>query len=89
MAENPSPQAASEPSRRFDLIDGARQRVLVSIAASVGWVCFALLYAAFWAHYFTLFQNIVVIVVSLLVLGAVVVGAWLSFGMRFASSWSH
>jgi hypothetical protein len=48
----------------------------------VGWVSLVLLYGAFWASSFSIFQDIVVAVVSLLVLAAVLLGAWISFGMR-------
>jgi hypothetical protein len=89
MTGNPSPEPNSTRSREFDLFGGVRRRVLVSIAAPVGWLCFVLLYLAFWAHYFDLFQSIVVIIVSLLILVTIVVGAWVSFGMRFVNRWVH
>ncbi|HTW39342.1 MAG TPA: hypothetical protein VMF04_00545 [Thermoplasmata archaeon] len=66
---------------------GLRRAFLATIAGGVGWVCFTLLYVAFWAHGFSLFQSIVVIIVSLLVLGALITGAWASFGMSWATRW--
>lgn len=63
-----------------------RWRVLLTILGAIAWLCFALLYVGFWARGFSLFQDIVVILVSLLVLGGVVVSAWASWGMhRFRS----
>jgi len=59
--------------------------VLVSIAASVGWLSLTLLYLAFWAQRFNLFQDIVVVVVSLIVLAGTLLGLWVSFGMRFVT----
>lgn len=87
MTAFPSSDTSSTHSRRLGLIGTVRRGILLSIAASVSWISLVLLYVAFWAHGFTLFQSIVVVVVSLLVLGASLVGAWLSFGMRFADEW--
>jgi hypothetical protein len=82
MTANPFSGTNPVRSPEFDLFGGMRRRVLVSIGATVGWVSLVLLYGAFWASSFSLFQDIVVAVVSLLVLGAVLLGAWISFGMR-------
>jgi hypothetical protein len=63
-----------------------RWRVLLTILGPIAWLCFTLLYVGFWARGFSLFQDIVVILVVLLLLGAVVVSAWVSWGMhRFRS----
>ena len=64
-----------------------RRRIVVSIASSVGWLCAVLLFLAFWAGGFTLFQDIVIVVVSLLILGGVLLGAWISLGLSFVSRW--
>jgi hypothetical protein len=84
-----SPFSASRPirPREFDFFGSIRRRVLASIAATAGWLCLILLYWAFWASGFSLFQDIVVVVVSLLVLGSVLLGSWVSFGMRFVGTW--
>jgi len=66
---------------------GLRRRILGSMASVVGWVSFVLLYFAFWAGSFTLFQSIVLMVVSVLVLFGLLAGMWISFGLRFASGW--
>jgi hypothetical protein len=88
MAANPSLGTTSVRSREFDLFRSFRTRALSSIAATGGWFSLTLLYVAFWAHGFAFFQSVVVVVVSLLVLGSFLVGAWLSFGHRFAGQWS-
>ena len=88
MSASSVSEAPGFPSRAFDVIGSLRRRLLLSIGATVGWICLTLLYLAFWAHGFTLVQSIVVIVVSLLVLGAILVGAWISFGLRFVHRWS-
>ncbi len=61
-----------------------RWRVVATLGAFVAWICLMLLYLAFWARGFSLFQSLVVVVVSLLALLAVVAGTWISFGMRLA-----
>jgi hypothetical protein len=66
---------------------GLRRAFLATLVGSVAWVCFTLLYVAFWAHGFSLFQSIVVVLVSILILGALVAGSWVSFGLRWAGDW--
>ena len=72
------------------LVPWRRLRVafLATLGGSVAWICFTLLYVAFWAHGFSLFQSIAILIVSLLILGALIAGAWISFGMRFARHWT-
>jgi uncharacterized membrane protein len=64
-----------------------RRAFLATFLGAVAWVCFTLLYVGFWAHGFSLFQSIIVVIVSLLVLAGLVVGSWISFGLRFAGGW--
>lgn len=64
-----------------------RRRVLATIAAGTAWLSLVLVFLAFWATGFSLLQDIVVVVVSLLVLTAVVLGLWISFGLRFLDRW--
>jgi hypothetical protein len=87
MTANPAPATTPARSREFDLFGSLRRRILASIGVTVGWLCLTLLYVAFWAHGFSLLQSIVVVVVSLLVLGAILLGVWVSFGLRFAGRW--
>jgi hypothetical protein len=67
---------------------GLRRRIVASIVLPVAWLSATLLYVAFWAHGFDLFQNIVVIVVSILVLIGVMAGMWVSFGFRQMRIWA-
>jgi hypothetical protein len=87
MSASPFSDTNSVRSRRFDLMGSIRRRILISIGALVGWLCLVILYLAFWAGGFSLFQSIAIILVSLLVLMAVLLGAWISFGMRFTGRW--
>ncbi len=70
-------------SRGYDFFGSIRRRSLATLGAVLGWMGFVLLFVAFWAHAFTLFQSIVLIVVSLLGLFGLVVGLWITFGTRF------
>jgi hypothetical protein len=89
MSANPVTGSSSFRYERYDLLGRLRRRILVSIAASVSWLSAVLLYLAFWAQRFSLFQDIVVVVVSLLVLAGVLLGAWVSFGLHFVDRWDH
>jgi hypothetical protein len=72
------------------MMSGMRWRVAASILVGVGWICFVLLYAAFWADRFTLLQSIVVVLVSFIVLAGILGAMWASWGMRFARmGWQH
>ncbi len=64
-----------------------RRRVLASIVAPVAWLSLTLLYVGFWAHGFSLFQSIIVVIVSILVLFAVMATLWVSFGFREGRRW--
>ncbi|MGC2289309.1 MAG: hypothetical protein WA688_05565 [Thermoplasmata archaeon] len=88
MTANPVTGANSFHYERYDLLGRLRRRLLASIAATVGWLSLILLYLAFGAQHFNLFQDIVVVVVSLLVLAGFLLGAWISFGLRFIDHWS-
>src|SRR2546427_8880622 len=63
---------------------GAACAVAASILLGVGWLSFVLLYAAFWSGGYSLFQSIVIVLVSLLVLAGVLGAMWATWGMRFA-----
>ena len=61
-----------------------RWRVIGSILGGTGWLIFVLLFIAFVPTGFTLFQSIVVVLVSILALGAILGAMWASWGMRHA-----
>jgi hypothetical protein len=49
----------------------------------VGWLVFLILWLAFAAPGFTLYQNLAIIVVSILIVGAVLGAAWASWGIKY------
>ncbi len=87
MSDDFFPEAEVCSSREFRVLRGLRSRVLVTLGALVAWPSLTLLYLAFWAPQFTLFQSFAILVVSLLAMFAVVAGAWISFGVRRFGRW--
>jgi len=65
----------------------SRARVVASILGPVAWLSFTLLYVGFWAQGFSLFQSVIVILVSVIILAGVMGAMWASRGMR-RRSWS-
>jgi hypothetical protein len=65
----------------------SRARIVASILGPVAWLCFTLLYVGFWAQGFSLFQSVIVILVSVIILGGLMGALWTSWGMRHRS-WS-
>jgi hypothetical protein len=70
------------PARANDL--SLRVRIVASILGPVAWLCFTLLYVGFWAKGFTVFQSVIVILVSIIILAGLMAALWASFGMRQA-----
>jgi|GEM_PF-3036434 len=68
---------------------GLRRRMLFSIILPIGWLCFTLLYVAFWATGFSLFQSIVILLVSTLLLGGTMGGVWMWWGPNYAREWGR
>ncbi len=61
-------------------------RVAVSVVSVFGWLCFILLYFAFWANQFSGLQSAVLVIVSILVFIGMNGAAWASWGTRFAGA---
>lgn len=58
--------------------------IVLSILAFIVWLVFILFYALFWSTGFTLFQNIIVTIVSFLVTGGLMGIMWVIWGMRYS-----
>jgi len=69
-------------------LSGFRARVMLTVIGSTAWIAFTLLYIGFWAHGFSLFQNIIVILTSIVVLLGAIVAAWVSYGLGMARGWT-
>ncbi len=59
-------------------------RVALSILMGIGWICFLIVWLFFFAGDFDIFQNLAIVIVSILVLVGVLGAAWASWGMRMA-----
>jgi len=82
MPQNTSETAAQPPEAAWEPWEGIRWGILASIVGPIAWLVFTLLFVGFWAHGFTLFQSLIVIVVSLLILTGVLATGWVAWGTR-------
>lgn len=67
------------PQRRFGM---PLAPIIGSIIAVLAWAVFILAYALFWSHHFSLFQDIIVTIVSLLIVGLLVALMWVVWVSR-------
>jgi len=77
--------AAGSPSMALQAREtelGLRARIVASIIGPVAWLSFTLLYVGFWAKGFSLFQSVILILVSVIVLVGVMSALWASWGIR-------
>ncbi len=58
--------------------------IVVSILGIVAWLVFILLFALYWSDSFSLFQNVVVTIVSLVIAGLLIGLAWVVWGMKYS-----
>lgn len=63
-------------------VNGLAERVAVSIVVFFGWLIFTLLFLAFFSESYTLFQNLVVVLVVLLIALAILGTMWASWGIK-------
>lgn len=87
MAQPSVPASTKVQTEWERSVEGFRWRVLASIIGPVAWICFTLLYVGFWASGFSLFQSIIVILVSVIILGGVMGVLWTSWGPRYHRPW--
>jgi hypothetical protein len=83
MASTVTNQSSVLPRARVNDLP-LRARIVASIIGPVAWLCFTLLYVGFWAKGFTVFQSVIVILVSIILLAGLMAALWASFGMREA-----
>jgi hypothetical protein len=60
--------------------------IIVTFIAIAAWLVFILLYALFWSTGFNWFQNVIVTIVSLVLVGLVIGLIWTVWGMKYAKS---
>lgn len=57
--------------------------IAVSILVFIGWLIFILFFTLFWSTDFTFFQNIMITVISLIIVGLLIGLGWIVWGMRY------
>jgi hypothetical protein len=72
---------AEKWERGHGLLQGLKSRIVATIALLVGGLVWLLLYAAFWAGRFAWFQNLAIILSTLLIVPAVVIVMWILWGV--------
>jgi hypothetical protein len=61
--------------------------IVVTMLAIIAWLVFILLYALYWSTNYDLFQNIVVVIVTLGITGLVIGLGWVIWGFRHVKQW--
>jgi hypothetical protein len=61
--------------------------IVLTLLAVIAWLVFILLYALFWSNSFNLFQNIVVVVVTLGITCVVIALGWVIWGFGHVKRW--
>jgi hypothetical protein len=69
----------SQPTRKYE---GPVAPVVASILAVMAWAVFILLYALYWSNGFSLFQNVIVTIVSLVITGLLIGLMWVLLGPK-------
>jgi len=61
--------------------------IVLTMLAIIAWLVFILLFALYWSTEFDLFQNIVVVIVSLGITALVIGLGWVIWGVRHVKNW--
>jgi hypothetical protein len=61
--------------------------IVLTMLAIIAWLVFILLFALYWSGGFDLFQDIVVVIVSLGITGLVIGLGWIVWGFRHVKNW--
>jgi antibiotic biosynthesis monooxygenase (ABM) superfamily enzyme len=68
---------------------GLAPRVSISIIVLFGFLIVSIIYVAFFAESFSLFQKIAVILVAVLVVTAILGVLWASWGIKYGKEWEE
>jgi hypothetical protein len=63
--------------------------IVLTMLAVLAWLIFILLFALYWSSGFSLFQNVIVGIVSLGITAIVIGLGWVIWGMKFAKPWMN
>jgi len=70
------------PALSVPFFRGLKARIVASVGLFVGGICWVILYLAFLAGRFAWYQNLAVVLVSVLIVPAVVIVMWVLWGMK-------
>ena len=62
--------------------------IVVTFVSVIAWLVFILLYALYWSSGYSAFQNAIVTIVTLVIMGLVIGLTWTVWGMRYAKRWT-
>jgi hypothetical protein len=82
-------QYSTALEERGHFFRGLRRRVVATVGLLVGGLVWVILYLGFLAGHFAWYQNLAVVLVSFLVIPAVVVAMWISWGMAMGRHFHH
>ena len=72
---------------------GIASRIAVSIVVGIAWLVFLIIFFAFYADRFSVYQNLAVFLASVLVVGAIMIPMWVYWGIkvgpRYAERWER
>jgi membrane protease YdiL (CAAX protease family) len=72
---------------------GLASRVAVSIIVGISWLVFLVIFFAFYADRFSVYQNLAIFIASVLVVGAIMIPMWVYWGIkvgpRYAERWER
>ncbi len=98
MQQGPPPQGppwqGTPPGPPWTWPGGMRQgmqwRVSATILLITAWLVFILIYTFIWSGTYSLFQNVVLFIASLIALLGLIAALWAGWGMRMAGmNWEH
>ncbi|MCI4372747.1 MAG: hypothetical protein L3K02_03785 [Thermoplasmata archaeon] len=78
----------SFPNHASHVVRGALVRVVLSVLIPVVWISLTLVYVGFFAAPLSLFQDFVIVLVSLLALVGAITAMWVSFGLGVYHRWA-
>ena len=72
---------------------GLASRIAVSIVVGITWLVFLIIFLAFYADRYSVYQNLAIFLASVLVVAAILGPMWVYWGIkvgpRYAERWEH
>jgi membrane protease YdiL (CAAX protease family) len=68
---------------------GLASRAAVSIVVGIAWLVFLVIFFAFYADRFSVYQNLAIFIASILVVGAIMIPMWVYWGIKVAPKYAE